>query len=261
MIKAIDVHAHCGDPKYFPQKGLAKEFLKFNPAKMAEEFAQQDIVAAFLSPMEGLYARDADELKLANERTAKLTEEYEGFYFWVVVHPDLPQSFLRAELLLEHPKCVGVKIHPEFGGYDINSCGSRIFSFCNEFKVPLLTHTGEPGCMPEDFVLFADRFPEVPVILAHLGHSFDGHLVHQVNALKCAAGKNMYIDLSSSASLQCGLIEWAAEHVGADRLLFGSDAPLHHPAMMKARIEGAAGISREDKELMLFGNAAKLIRN
>ena len=257
MMKAIDVHAHCGDPKYFSQKGLAKEFLKFDPARMAEEYAAQQITAAFFSPMEGIFTRDAAELLRANAETAAMAERYERFYFWVVVHPELPESFAQAGQLLSHPKCVGVKIHPDAGRYDIAEHGEAIFSFCRARQAVLLTHTGEPGCMPEDFVPFADRYPDVPVILAHLGHSREGRLDHQVLALRSAESKNLYIDLSSASSLLCGLLEWAVGQIGTDRLLFGSDVPLHHLAMMKARVEGSL-LGDTQKEDLLYNNAARL---
>lgn len=259
MINAIDVHAHWGDPVSFPQTGLSKAFLQRPVQRLWEEYQEQNITAAIFSPMHGLFTADAKQLLQANADTAAMTERFPGFYFWTVVHSGVPESFRQAEELLKHEKCAGVKIHPEAGKYAISESGEDIFRFCADQKAVLLTHTGDPLCMPEDFVPYANRYPEVRLILAHLGYGADGGQEHQANALKTSQNQNIYIDVSSARSIQCGLIEWAAEKVGADRLLFGTDVPLHHIGMMKARVE-YSDLRIEEKKAILFENALRIFQ-
>lgn len=259
MMNAIDIHAHWGDPTDFPQKGLAKTFLYRTPEQMQQDYRAQNISAAVFSPMQGLFAADAAQLLQANADTAAMTERFTGFYFWVVVHPRVPESFAQAELLLKHEKCVGVKIHPEAGGYPISEYGEDIFAFCAKHGAILLAHSGDPLCMPEAFVPFADRYLNVTMILAHLGYGSDGVQEHQVNALQSSQNRNIYIDVSSVKSIQCGLIEWAAEAVGAEHLLFGTDVPLHHIGMMKARVE-FSDLRGEEKRVILYENAYRIFQ-
>ena len=60
---------------------------------------------------------------------------------------------------------------PEIGqGMDImHYRGRAIFEFAAEHRAIILTHSGEENSLPEDFVPFANDYPEVRLILAHIG--------------------------------------------------------------------------------------------
>ena len=260
MYKAIDIHAHFGNPILFPQKGLEKEFLNIDAKRLAKEYADQNIIAGCFSDMQAIFSDDASLIKKTNDAIACTAEKYEYFYFWAVINPLRPESFLNAEKLLKCEKCVGIKIHPSAGKYDIADFGDEIFSFCDNNDAVLLTHTGDIGCTAQSFVPFADKYPNAKLILAHLGYSFTGALDLQVNAVKASKSDNIYIDCSSAKSLLNNLIEWAANEIGPDKILFGTDAPLHNIAMMKQRIE-YADLNQKDKEDILCMNALKLFKD
>ena len=112
--------------------------------------------------------------------------------------------------------------------------------------------------MPEDFVPFADEFPEVRLILAHLGCTCDGDPSHQVRAIQLGKRGNIYVDTSSAQSLMPGLVEWAVHEIGAERILLGSDSPLYSISMQRARIDKAE-ISDHDKRLILRENAERIL--
>ena len=71
-----------------------------------------------------------------------------------------------------------------------------------------------------------------------------------MRAVQAAKHGNLWVDTSSARSILPGLIEWAVQEIGAERLLFGSDTPLYHVAMQRTRIE-MAEISAEAKRLIL----------
>ncbi len=81
----------------------------------------------------------------------------------------------------------------------------------------------------------------------------DGDLNPQVRAIQRSARHNIYVDTSSTSSLYSGLIEWAVQEVGAERILLGTDSPLYSAAMQRARIDSA-----DIKPLILRDNAARL---
>ena len=147
-------------------------------------------------------------------------------------------------MLLANPGCKGIKIHPTLHEYEIREHGDRIFAFAAARQAVVITHSGNAGSRPEDFLPFADQYPEVRLILAHLGNSEDGSLERQVHAIRCSRYGNIYADTSSARSVNGGLIEWAVGEVGAGRLLFGSDTPLYFVASQKARIEHAGNLRR-----------------
>lgn len=257
MYRAIDVHGHFGDPECFPQKGKEKNFLLLSAEQLKRQYESQEIAAACLSPMEALFPYDEATLLRANDAMAELAEREAWVYPWVVVDPLFPKSYQQAEELLSGGKCVGVKIHPDANGYPVREYLDEIFAFCHERGAILESHSGDPMSMPEEFVPFADRYPDVSVIVAHLGYGCDQSLDHQVNAVKSAKNGNIYTDVSSAKSILNHLIEWAVKELPAGHILFGTDTPLHHVPMMKQRIE-FADISEEEKSGIFYQNAQNL---
>ena len=171
-----------------------------------------------------------------NEDARRAVEETEGLLQWVVVHPGQPATFEQVREMLKSPKCVGIKIHPEEHCYAIAEHGRAIFEFAANLRAVILTHSGEPNSMPLDFVPFADDFPEVTLILAHLGNSGEaGESPElQVRAIQASRHGNVYVDTSSAQSILPGLIEWAVSEIGAERILFGTDTPLYFAPSQRA---------------------------
>ena len=102
-----------------------------------------------------------------------------------------------------------------------------------------------------DTCLFARRHPEVKLIMAHLtGIGFRG-------VLEAKGLPNVYVDTSGGFPEE-GLIEYAAEHLGADHVLYGSDLPIRENTVTIGRILGAR-ISAADQQKMLWGNTARLL--
>ena len=122
----------------------------------------------------------------------------------------------------------------------------------------VLAHSSEQNSLAADMVAWADRFPEVRLILAHIGCGWDGDYTHQVRGVQKSRHGNVYADTSSARSITPGLIEWAVREVGADRVLYGSDTPLYLAAMQRARIDHA-DLPDRDRRLILRDNAARLL--
>jgi len=66
---------------------------------------------------------------------------------------------------------------------------------------------------------------------------------------------NVYLELS--VNYEAAKLEDTVERLGSRRLLFGSDAPLHHPSVMLQRIR-VIGLGTDDAENILCGNARRL---
>lgn len=99
--------------------------------------------------------------------------------------------------------------------------------------VPLLLHVTEPvgheypGRMETplpEYVRFAERFPELKLILAHWG---GGLPFHMLNARVREALRNTWVDTAAGPLLYAPKV-WAvgADLMGADRVLFATDYPL-----------------------------------
>ena len=256
-MKAIDVHGHFGT--YRDGDGALKENLMSGSIETIRQRAKDcDILLTVVSALRGLMNHGRDVLK-GNDEALEVSEKYSEIRFWAILNPRIEESYSQVESLLKHPRCKGIKIHPTEHSYHIRDQGDEIFSFADSNKAILISHSGCRRSLPDDFIHFAGRYPGVSLILAHLGNSYDGDLSRQVNALKKAESKNVYIDTSSCKSIISGLIEWAVSEIGAQRIVFGTDTPLYVPACQKARIEHAE-IEKGARRAILFENAKRLLK-
>lgn len=250
-IHAIDTHCHI---HYMPVESLApitlSDVMQEGPYYTAywDTLSQMEKAAkigtVFASPFEALTGR-ADTVQ-ANEDMFKLVQNIPNLYQWVVIDPENESTFEQADRMLKNEKCVGIKLHPVMHKYSIEEHGEKLFSFAQKHAAIVQIH---PEKAAEYILPFADAFPDVTFIMAHLSG------VHHVNAIKDAKHRNVYTDTSSKASLKNMLIEYAVSQVGSDRILFGTDT--YAAGAQRGRIEYAL-ISEQDKENILFNNAERL---
>lgn len=259
-LAAIDVHGHFGQ---YAQPGtdlLRERFMTGDAAVVAARARSANIRYTVVSPLRGLLPRGQADAVAANDEAFRVVQATEGLLQWVVLHPGQPATFDQVREMLKSPKCVGIKIHPEEHGYRIAEQGRALFQLAAELRAVVISHSGEPNSMPQDFVPLADEFPEVTLILAHLGNSGatgKGPDL-QVRAIQASRHGNMYADTSSSQSLLPGLIEWAVGEVGAERIVLGTDTPLYFAPSQRARID-FADITDQQKHAILWENARRIL--
>ncbi len=257
-LPAIDVHAHCG--RYVGYNDSEASLFDAEAAEVVDRARACAIERTIVSEI-GAFDPAPDQpvdVDAANQRARSAAEGLEGLSFYVVVNPKLAGWEGRTEAMLEHPKCVGVKLHARWNFWSVEEHGDRVFGFLNQRKLLTLTHTGNLGNEPHRFIPFADRYPDVRLILAHIGHSETRDYGMQIEAVKMARRVNVWADTSSAKSIAARLIEHAVDQIGADRILFGTDAPLYFTAMQKARV-AYAQIPDDAKRRILHDNAAELL--
>jgi predicted TIM-barrel fold metal-dependent hydrolase len=256
-IQAIDVHAHYG--KYArPHLRLQNTFASADAATVEARARQANTQLTIVSPLLGLMPRGEADAVAGNREAAEVVPQHTGLRQWVIVDPRNEATYRQAEEMLGEPHCVGIKIHPEEHLYPITEHGRAIFEFAAGHKAVVLTHSGEQRSLPADFVTLADEYSDVTLILAHIGCGWDDDLSHQVRAIQASRHGNIYADTSSSRSIVPNLIEWAVQEVGADRVLYGTDAPLYSTAMQRARIDSAE-LDDAAKKQILRDNAIRIL--
>jgi len=125
-------------------------------------------------------------------------------------------------------------------------------------NVPVLQHTylkmtgNLPGeSTPMDMAELAGRHPRAPLIAAHTGADWE----IGVRALRAA--KNVSVDVSGFDPTS-GAVEMAVRELGAERVLFGSDAGLRTFASQLAKVTGAR-IPEPARKLILGGNMKRML--
>jgi uncharacterized protein len=201
---------------------------------------------------------NAEELREDNEWTAGVVAQAPdrliGFVYCSPNHPEL-----SLELIEEHAVSGafrGLKLwvcqHAEHRGND------PICARAAELGLPVLQHTWykttgnfETESTAEHLVALARRHPDANFIMAHAGGDWERGLrtVRHV--------PNIHPDTCGNDP-EAGFTELAVQLVGAERLIFGSDATGRSFASQLAKVTGA-DITGEQKCLILGENLERLM--
>lgn len=154
-----------------------------------------------------------------------LAEHPDRFLGWIFLNPRaMDEPLEELERWREVAGFVGVKLHPHWHGYPIEDV-FPIAERCETLQIPILIHLGFAG--RGRWQLLTDRYPRLRLIFAHAGMP---HFARMWRDTAWARNRNLYIDVSSPY-LSEGLVRRAVRVVGAERALFGTDAPygFHEP--------------------------------
>ena len=190
----------------------------------------------------------ADAMERAPERIL-------GF---VRVNPHLLEHALeKIELGVRHQGFYGVKLHPRNEAFSINSeeLAYPITELAVKLRVPILIHTGEPDtygfAQPTLVGGLADAFPEVTLILGHMGKR-----LYEDAILVAKWFENIVLETSFRSPRE---ITRAVKRVGAERVVYGSDMPFGIPEIEMMKIQ-LCDISPEEKDMVLGENVTRILR-
>jgi len=171
-------------------------------------------------------------------------------------NPDVLKQFEQG--INEHGM-KGVKVHSWFHDYNPGKLLMEIAGRCRELGLPILLHMGGRPDTSNVQVLL-DAFPDLKLILAHLGIPFFQRSWEQAKNYP-----NVYMDISGPY-LSAGLVRKAVKAVGPDKIIYGTDAPYGLRSKdgswtythTKTWVEKLS-ISEADKEKIFSGNLLRLL--
>ena len=176
---------------------------------------------------------------------ARAPEKLIGFMSLDPNEPGWMDDFERSRGVL---KLKGVKLGPIYAGFDPTEARlDPLYAACAKHNLPILIHTGTSfvrlGPLEWSRPLLIDsiarRHPELRIIMAHLGHPWEGEAI-------AVARKHphVYADVSALHYRPWQFyhsLMLAQEYGAMHKLLFGSDYPFTNPA---ASMDGLRGINR-----------------
>jgi predicted TIM-barrel fold metal-dependent hydrolase len=194
-----------------------------------------------------------------NSHAAQIVARFpDRAYSLCYLNPAHPPAFVRDELR----RCV-----EEFGmpgikqWIAVNARDPRMASVmegARAYNLPVFFHAWYKATgyvynesNPSDIRHLALRYPDVTIVMLHL----NGHGVRGVQDI--ADLPNVWVDTSGSQP-DAGFVEYAVAHLGAERILFGSDMPIRDYGAQMAKITGAA-ITDDDKARILGHNVQRLL--
>jgi uncharacterized protein len=194
-----------------------------------------------------------------NAYVQEVVESIPGLYGLVWGNPRTPGYVEEAEKFLEHPKFIGLKLHPLIDGYLPNDPSVHpLIELIVQRDQPVLIHCGHPiFTLPWSIEELAVRFPAAKIIIGHMGH---GNVVY-INGSIDVALRNPNVYLETSGMPMHTKIREAYERVGETRVLFGTDVPFHHPIVEIAKVqhsglppEGVERVLSKNGRLLFFGD-------
>jgi len=177
------------------------------------------------------------------------------------VHP-------RSRHALDHLKqlkdsgIIGVKFHPEYQDFDIDDPDvMRLYVKIAELGLITVFHMGldigydYPGrSRPAALARALSAFQGAPVVAAHFG----GYMLWEEVRTELV-GKPVYFDTSYCHSrIPAPVARRLIREHGANRILFGSDAPWSSPAL-EVRMIRHLDLTEQEKAAILDGNARRLL--
>ena len=241
----IDIHSHTNSGSKYDTVSNETHSAELNV--QMENNKSVNIKQMFCSTFSSVLS--CEEIEKENDYMYNLSLQYDNLYQWVVIDPRNEKTFTQAKRMLNNVKCVGIKLHPVYHGYSLTQYGDRLFSFASEYNSTVLIHPETDA----DYILpFADKFPDVNFIIAHLGAK-DG--TKYADAIELSKNHNVYTDTSGGNISKNRILEYTVDRVGSEHILFGTDN--YSPASQYGRIVFAQ-ISEKDKENILRQNAKKL---
>jgi predicted TIM-barrel fold metal-dependent hydrolase len=194
-----------------------------------------------------------------NAYTREVVESIPGLYALYWGNPRVPGYVEELRQYLEHPKFIGLKLHPLIDGYLPNDPSvHQMIELIVERDLPVLIHCGHPiFTLPWSLEELAVSFPALKMVIGHMGH---GNVVY-INASIDVALRNPNVYLETSGMPMHTKIREAYERVGETRVLFGTDVPFHHPLVeiTKVRVSGLPDDALErvlsrNGRLLFFGD-------
>jgi len=242
--RIVDCHGHFG---YYSRTKIGPSDAEAMLRIMDRVGIEKVCISGFMSI--------GPDCRVGNDMVAEAVRKYpQRFVGYGVINPNRQQE-IEGELrrCFEELGMRAIKLHPATHQVPIDGSAFRkVFKFAASKSLPILSHDwGSPEVLDR---LSSDH-PESSFIMAHMGF-WDGRCDFAY-ADVVARHDNIYVDLAYS-NVYYGALGRLVAMIGARKIVFGSDFPLHDPAYQLGRVHFAQ-LSNKDKQMILGLNILRII--
>jgi|SRR5581483_9616583 len=252
--KVFDAHLHAPSEsgevwQWHPVTRTLEEFDLY----LTETGVQRGIINSVRSQL----AKTAQEFIAGNREVARHAEKSKGRYLGAcVINPLLIDEALRE--MEDCRKQLGMVWVGELCNYTVPyeytiKQFEQLVDQAVKLNMVLDVHTEL-----EEMDYIIGKFPQATIVFPHFGDGREfNHIFRRIDAV--AKHPNTYLDTSGSGHDRVGMLEYAVQTIGPDRVLFGSDFSINDPSTVIARVEHAF-ITEEQRAKILSGNLEALLR-
>lgn len=236
-FKKIDAHSHVGYFGGWSNVGITADELI---AQMDEFNVEKTIVSTF--PID-------ESIQAADKYPDRLIGAA-----WI--NPMDPGALDAVRDAVVNHGFKAIKLHPLAQSYLPNDeCVFPVAELARELDIPLMIHTGHPPfSLPWSVAQLAELYPDVKMVMIHMGHGNGMYIQSAIDMAK--KYPNLYLETSGMPMHT--KIKEAYMQVGSDRIMWGLDAPFHHPTVEIQRTI-VSGLTDEQLEDVFYNNAKKLL--
>jgi len=252
----IDSHTHLTLRQSVPFDSEVQRLIK----AMERTHIDKSCIMVRTENQERLFLWTEEDIINSTEAMAEAVAKYpDKFYTLLCMHPALSLDFniKIVEQYIVNGPLDGVKL-----SIQMNARDKRLEPFADylqAYNIPVLFHSWyktvnkyQYESDPADIADLAKRFPKLRILMAHV----TGCKKRGVQDIK--KHENILIDTSGSQP-EDGYLEYAINHLGEDRVVFGSDYPGREVATQLGRIY-SLDISESIREKILYKNAISFFK-
>lgn len=259
--KIIDAHCHIypekialkaakGTGDFYGEmpacSGTLDELLETGKAAGIDHFVVQSV------------ATTSAQVRKINEFIAQqISEHPETLTGLGTLHPDC-DNIAEEVSFIKILGLKGVKLHPDIQRFKLNDERCFImYQCCEKAGLPMLIHTGDKRydySNPNRLEPILERYKDLLIIGAHMG----GWSIWEEACDKLRKYDNLVVDCSSTLSyISPSLSKQLIRAYGADRVLFGTDYPLHLP-QKEMRLFQNLELTQSEYRVILNSNAKRI---
>jgi predicted TIM-barrel fold metal-dependent hydrolase len=223
-------------------------------AQIIDAMDEQQVDATMLMPLGGENDRSVTDV---HDQIYEATQAYKGRIFGVTApNPHLGTEFVHDEITrcVEELDFKYTKLHTLAWGVDPTSdIAYDVYDACQENGIPVMVHTGPHGMpfsVPGMLMPVAEEYPEMPIVMAHMGGAYT---LTQEAIFMAERYDNIYLDTTLAMNMY---IRRALEAVGAERLIMAAEHSTNIPVALEKI--NCIGATEEEKQKILGENAIDL---
>lgn len=274
----VDVHAHCWPrPDCFsPSFQADARRMRLSPVNLVTKYENyrdstggEEVVSLIFggkAKLTGVWINDDEVAEYVAQDPTRMI----GFMSLDPTQPGWQDEMREGR---ERLGLAGIKLLPMYAGfYPQDKSLDPLWEYATKHQLPVLLHTGTTfvsgapiDCtLPRHLDAVALRFPDVKIILAHLGHPYEGETVAVIRK-----HPNLYADISALFYRPWQFFHslmLVHEYNVWEKLLFGTDFPVTTVAETAAGLRSLCDIKidrfslpREQAEQLIYRDALGLL--